>query len=75
MAKSGKRRYKFIEVPDEEGEKFTRSECTCLDCQRMNLSQLEWNDFVPQTYLQIRMKDAVAKIEKDISRKEKRLKS
>ena len=67
------RRYSVTTVPDEACEEFTRSSCDCKTCVRMHLSILEWNTFVPKTALQKSMKKVVAKIEKDVRRRKKKI--
>ena len=65
------RKYSVTETPDEQGEEFSPSLCACATCAAMHASQLEWETFVPQTRLQLRMKQIVEKIESRDSRKRK----
>lgn len=64
-----KRKYTVKVIPDEEGEAFSRSSCTCETCISMHISQLEWDTFKPKTHLQQQMKSIVSKIENDIKSK------
>jgi hypothetical protein len=61
---STKRKYSVIVTPDNEGERFTPSQCNCNACKSMHIAQIEWDTFIPKTELQFRMKEVVRKIEK-----------
>jgi hypothetical protein len=63
---------KVIIVHDEQ-ETFTRSNCDCNFCASMHNSIQEWDTFVPETNLQRRMKETVARIENRISDKPRRI--
>ncbi len=53
---------KVIVVRDES-ETFTKSVCNCGFCVGMHNSVAEWSTFIPETNLQKRMIETVAKIE------------
>jgi hypothetical protein len=62
-----RKRYSLKIIPDKDVEKFSRSTCTCKTCKAMHLSELselEWDTFVPKTHLQKRMFKAIKNIEK-----------
>lgn len=50
-------------VKENESEKFTVSQCTCLHCIQMQVAVQEWDTFIPKTALQKRMINVVKKIE------------
>ena len=54
---------KLVTVPDEEVEPFTKSECKCAICKKINECEQEWDTFSVKTNLQRRMKDAVLSIQ------------
>jgi len=66
-----KSEYTVTTVPDNEGEPFEPSSCSCDACHEMHRSNREWETFVPQTALQRRMKAIVLKIEKGIKKRER----
>ena len=59
-------KYSLITVPDDSSESFSKSLCNCTLCVGMHLSALEWENFIPKTYLQKKMKHIVASIESKI---------
>ena len=59
-----KKHYSFSVIPDDEGEPFHTSKCTCHECLLMHYAQLEWDKFKPKTALQRNMKNVIAKLEK-----------
>lgn len=54
---------KLVTVPDEEVEPFTKSECPCTICKKINECEQEWDTFSVKTNLQRRMKDVVLSIQ------------
>ena len=54
---------KLVTVPDEEVEPFTKSECKCVICKKINECEQEWDTFSVKTNLQRRMKDVVLSIQ------------
>ena len=62
---SPKRKYSVIVTPDDDGERFSLSNCNCDVCKSMHNSQVEWDSFIPTTKLQYRMKRVIEKLEND----------
>ena len=60
---STKRKYSVTVLPDNDGEKFSRSSCNCHFCLKMHASDVEWDTFKPNTRLQYRMKEIVSKLQ------------
>ena len=58
-----KRTYSITVISDEEGEVFSPSSCTCMECVSIHTAQMEWDTFTPETQLQKRMKMTIANIE------------
>jgi hypothetical protein len=50
-------------IIENTNEKFSKSECDCATCKRMNETNNEWDEFVPKTNLQKRMVEIVECIE------------
>lgn len=46
-------------VSDGDSEPWTRSECTCEICSSMNNAHDTWDDFIPQTNLEKKLKKAI----------------
>lgn len=63
---STKRMYSVTVTPDNEEKEFSLSMCTCRHCQLMNMAQLEWDTFTPNTNLQKNMKKVISNIENKI---------
>lgn len=74
MNEEKNRKYTLNIIPDKEGEEFTHSLCECKDCMLMNMAQIEWDTFKPETNLQKRMKKVVSKLEKDIENRKRNIK-
>ena len=55
----------------EDKDDFTESACSCKVCQSMNDVDEEWDSFTPETNLQKRMKDGIARIETREKKKRK----
>lgn len=68
MSSFPRKSYGVIVVRDESQEHFTKSNCNCGFCNAMHASVAEWDTFVPETNLQRRMKETVARIEERASR-------
>ncbi len=66
---SGESPRRLIITKDKDD--FTESECVCKVCQSMNDVDEEWDSFTPQTNLQKRMKDVIARIETREKKKRK----
>ena len=58
-------------IIENTNEKFSKSECDCATCKRMNETNNEWDEFVPKTNLQKRMVEIVECIESREKEKEK----
>lgn len=51
-------------VITSDDESFNPSLCKCNICQSYSIINDEWDDFIPSTRLQLRMKQVIKKIEK-----------
>ena len=51
---------------DENIGRFTSSNCVCDFCVDTHKCVSDWTSYEPETYLQIRMKDVVKRIERRI---------
>lgn len=51
-------------VRDSDGEKFTKSICTCQFCYETNRLGLEFDHYEPTNRLQTRMKKVIGKLER-----------
>ena len=58
---------KFIIVPDVPEDQFTVSKCECALCKEMN-DQKEYDFHIPQNQMQRRLKDVIAKIQREATR-------
>ena len=62
------RQYTVTVLPDNEGEPFSLSSCNCPECRAIHLASQEWDSYVPETRLQLRMKDVIKRIEERVKK-------
>lgn len=57
------KKYNLVIVPDNEVEEFTESKCTCPTCTEMNNSGEAWALHTPENMIQVRLAEAITRIE------------
>ena len=54
---------KFIVVPDDESESFSRSPCECSFCLDMHIQNSNWSNYTPTTAVQRNMMRVIERLE------------